>query len=127
MSTAERNYHGPFTVDDFRAIIHRRLREMVGLALIAVACGAAAALATWSVKDPSFSHATSAPVRNLLGAPGAIAADLATQLFGLATVAIVLPPAFWGWRLLTHRLLDRLRWRAVAWIAGIVFAAGFAS
>jgi len=45
MSTAERNYHGPFTVDDFRAIIHRRLREMVGLALIAAACGAAAALA----------------------------------------------------------------------------------
>ena len=70
MSTAERSYHGPFTLDDFRAIIHRRLRELAGLALIAVACGAAAALATWSVKDPSLSHATSAPVRNLLGAPG---------------------------------------------------------
>src|ERR1700723_2087314 len=87
MSTAERSYHGPFTMDDFRAIIHRRLRELAGLALIAAACGAAAALATWSVKDPSFSHATSAPVRNLLGAPGAIAADLATQLFGLAAAA----------------------------------------
>jgi hypothetical protein len=49
MSTAERSYHGPFTLDDFRAIIHRRLRELAGLALIAVACGAAAALATWSV------------------------------------------------------------------------------
>jgi DNA segregation ATPase FtsK/SpoIIIE, S-DNA-T family len=109
MSTAERSYHGPFTIDDFRAIIHRRLRELAGLALLAASCGAAAALATWSVKDPSFSHATSAPVRNLLGAPGAIAADLATQLFGLATIAIILPIAAWGWRLFTHRPLDRMR------------------
>ena len=127
MSTAERSYHGPFTVDDFRAIVHRRLRELAGLALIAASCGAAAALATWSVKDPSFSHATSAPVRNLLGAPGAIAADLATQLFGLATIAIILPVAAWGWRLLTHRPLDRMRWRVPAWLAGLVAAAAFAS
>src|SRR5258707_15775787 len=108
MSTAERNYHGPFTMDDFRAIIHRRLREIAGLALIAVSCGAAAALATWSVKDPSFSHATSAPVRNLLGAPGAIAADLATQLFGLATIALIVPFSAWGLRLFTHLRLDRM-------------------
>jgi DNA segregation ATPase FtsK/SpoIIIE, S-DNA-T family len=127
MSTAERSYHGPFTVDDFRAIVHRRLRELAGLALIAVSCGAAAALATWSVKDPSFSHATSAPVRNLLGAPGAIAADLATQLLGLATIAIIVPVAAWGWRLLTHRPLDRMRWRVPAWLAGLVAAAAFAS
>jgi S-DNA-T family DNA segregation ATPase FtsK/SpoIIIE len=127
MSSAERSYHGPFTVDDFRAIVHRRLREVAGLALIAVSCGAAAALATWSVKDPSFSHATSAPVRNLLGAPGAIAADLATQLFGLATIAIILPIAAWGWRLLTHRPLDRMRWRVPAWLVGLVAAAAFAS
>jgi S-DNA-T family DNA segregation ATPase FtsK/SpoIIIE len=127
MSTAERSYHGPFTLDDFRAIIHRRLRELAGLALIAVACGAAAALATWSVKDPSLSHATSAPVRNLLGAPGAIAADLATQLFGLATIAIIVPIAAWGWRLFTHRRLDRMRWRLPAWLIGLAAAAAFAS
>jgi DNA segregation ATPase FtsK/SpoIIIE, S-DNA-T family len=127
MSTAERSYHGPFTMDDFRAIIHRRLREIAGLALIAVAFGAAAALATWSVKDPSFSHATSAPVRNLLGAPGAIAADLATQLFGLATIAIIVPIAAWGWRLFTHRALDRMRWRVPAWLIGLAAAAAFAS
>jgi S-DNA-T family DNA segregation ATPase FtsK/SpoIIIE len=97
------------------------------LALIAVACGAAAALATWSVKDPSFSHATSAPVRNLLGAPGAIAADLATQLFGLATIAIIVPIGAWGWRLFTHRPLDRMGWRVPAWLVGLVAAAAFAS
>lgn len=128
MSSAERNYYGgSFLSDDFREAIARRLRELCGLGLIVVTGVAAAALATWSVSDPSFSHATSAPVRNLLGAPGAITADLAMQLFGLATVAIILPFASWGWRLTTHRVLDRLRWRLVAWLASPLFAAGFAS
>ena len=128
MSSAERShYGGSFLSDDFHAAIRRRLRELGGLALIFAACIAAAALATWSVNDPSLSYATSAPVRNLLGPTGAIAADLAMQLFGLATIAIILPPAFWGWRCFTHRLLDRLRWRAAAWIAGPVLAAAFAS
>jgi DNA segregation ATPase FtsK/SpoIIIE, S-DNA-T family len=125
MSTA--SYHGPFTVDDLRALIHRRLRELAGLVLIALVGAAAAALATWSVKDPSFSHATSEPVRNLLGEPGAIAADLAMQIFGLATIALLLPIAAWGWRLFTHRPLDRMRWRLPALLFGVVAAAAFAS
>lgn len=127
MTTVQGNYGGSFLSDDFRAAIQRRLRESVGLALIVAAGIAAAALATWSVNDPSLSHATNAQVRNLLGAPGAIAADLAMQLFGLATLAIIMPPAVWGWRLYTHRPLDRLRWRVAAWVAGLVLAAGFAA
>jgi DNA segregation ATPase FtsK/SpoIIIE, S-DNA-T family len=125
MSTA--SYHGPFTVDDLRALIHRRLRELAGLVLIGLVGTAAAALATWSVRDPSFSHATSEPVRNLLGEPGAIAADLAMQLLGLATIALLLPIAAWGWRLFTHRPLDRMRWRVPAWLFGVIAAAAFAS
>ena len=85
------------------------------------------ALATWSVQDPSLSHATDAPVRNLLGTPGAIAADLLMQLFGLASIALVLPVAVWGWRIATHRPLDREWMRLAFWLAGTVFAAGFAS
>ncbi len=127
MAVSTASYHGPFTVDDLRALIHRRLRELAGLVLIGAVAAAAAALATWSVKDPSFSHATSEPVRNLLGEPGAIAADLAMQLFGLATIALLLPVAAWGWRLFTHRPLDRMRWRLPAWLFGVVAAAAFAS
>jgi S-DNA-T family DNA segregation ATPase FtsK/SpoIIIE len=65
------------------------------------------ALATWSVQDPSFSHATNAPIRNLLGAPGAVASDLLIQIFGLASIVIMLPLAVWGWRLITHRRVRR--------------------
>jgi S-DNA-T family DNA segregation ATPase FtsK/SpoIIIE len=128
MSSAERShYGGSFLSDDFHAAIRRRLRELGALVLFAAVGIVAAALATWSVNDPSLSYATSAPVRNVLGATGAIAADLAMQLFGVATIAIILPPAFWGWRFFTHRILDRLRWRIAAWIGGLILSAAFAS
>jgi len=32
-----------------------------------------------------------------------------------------------GWRLFTHRRLDRMRWRVPAWLVGLVAAAAFAS
>ena len=53
------------------AVVRRRLREVSGIAMISFAMMAALALATWSVRDPSLSHATDAPVHNLLGRPGA--------------------------------------------------------
>ena len=116
---------GAFLPEDLSAAVRRRLHEICGLALVAAAALATAALASWSVKDPSFSYATGAPVRNLLGAHGAVAADLLMQLFGLAAIALVLPVALWGWRLLTHRRLDRLRLRLALWLGGALLAAGF--
>jgi S-DNA-T family DNA segregation ATPase FtsK/SpoIIIE len=116
-----------FLPDDLSAALRRRVRELGGLALIAVAAIATTALATWSVRDPSLSHATGAPVHNLLGTWGAMAADLLMQLFGLAAVAIVLPVAFWGWRLFTHRRHDRQRLRLLFWVLGAPVAAGFAA
>jgi DNA segregation ATPase FtsK/SpoIIIE, S-DNA-T family len=53
--------------EPIRDMLMRRLRELTGLGLIGLAGIAAVALATWSVQDPSLSHATSKPVRNLLG------------------------------------------------------------
>jgi S-DNA-T family DNA segregation ATPase FtsK/SpoIIIE len=116
-----------FLSDDFRGAIRRRLGELCGLVLIIVAVTLAAALATWSVQDPSLSHATDTPVRNLLGAPGAIAADLLIQLFGLAAIVVVLPVAIWGWRLLTHRPVEREWLRLILWFAAVIAAAAFAS
>jgi DNA segregation ATPase FtsK/SpoIIIE, S-DNA-T family len=116
-----------FVSDELRAALRRRLHEIIGAALLAIAGVAAVALATWSVQDPSLSHATNAPVRNMLGLPGAIGADLMMQLLGVATVALLFPVAAWGWRLLTHRTLDRERTRLTLWVFGALAAAGFAS
>jgi S-DNA-T family DNA segregation ATPase FtsK/SpoIIIE len=113
--------------DELRALLRRRICEGGGFALIALAAVIAVALATWSVQDPSLSHATDAPVRNLLGTPGAIGADLLMQLFGLASIVFVLPVAVWGWRIATHRPFDREWMRLAFWLAGTAFAAGFAA
>jgi S-DNA-T family DNA segregation ATPase FtsK/SpoIIIE len=56
-----------FLPDAAREALRRRLRETAGAGLILVAVLLALALATWSVADPSLSHATNAPVRNGLG------------------------------------------------------------
>ena len=55
--------HLPVSIRDALA---RRLRELAGLSLISLSSAAAAALMTWSVQDPSLSHATSRPIRNVL-------------------------------------------------------------
>jgi S-DNA-T family DNA segregation ATPase FtsK/SpoIIIE len=113
--------------DDFRAAMRRRLREIGGLALIGIAAAFAAALASWSVQDPSLSHATDAAVRNMLGQPGAIVADLLIQLVGVAALALVVPLAIRGWRLMTHRPVERERVRLLIWLVGVLAAAAFAS
>ena len=96
-------YPAALLPDDLRGALRRRAQELGGLALIAVAGSICVALATWSVQDPSLSHATAARVRNILGAPGAVAADLLIQLMGVAAIALIVPVGVWGWRLLTHR------------------------
>src|SRR6202158_1387851 len=110
-----------------REALARRLRELSGLSLIALSGVAAAALMTWSVQDPSLSHATSRAIRNIAGYPGAIGADLLMQILGLGAIMLILPVAVWGWRTLTHRTFDREALRIACWILCTVIAAGFAS
>src|SRR5438874_11594438 len=110
-----------------REPLARRFRELAGLSLIALSGLVAAALMTWSVQDPSLSHATSRPIRNVLGYPGAIGADLLMQILGLGAIMLILPVAVWGWRMLTHRSFDREALRLGCWILSTVIAAGFAS
>jgi S-DNA-T family DNA segregation ATPase FtsK/SpoIIIE len=116
-----------FLPDAVREALRRRMRELCGLALIAVAALLTLALATWSVQDPSLSHATNTPLRNMLGVGGAIVADLLIQLLGIAALALILPIAIWGWRLVTHRPLRREGLRIAVWILGILLAAAFAA
>jgi DNA segregation ATPase FtsK/SpoIIIE, S-DNA-T family len=116
--------HLPAPMRDFPK---RRAAEIAGLgALAGVGC-LGLALLTWSVRDPSLNHATNAPVHNLLGAPGAIAADLVMQFVGLASAALLTPPAFWGWRLLTQRRLERPRLKIGLYLTGVIAAAALAS
>jgi S-DNA-T family DNA segregation ATPase FtsK/SpoIIIE len=67
MSAIWRSYDAPHLSDDLRDMLRRRLREIGGLALLALAATAGVALATWSAQDPSLTHATHGPIRNMVG------------------------------------------------------------
>ena len=113
--------------DALRAFVMRRLVDVSGLVMLVFAIAMTLALATWSVEDPSLNHAVDGPVRNWLGYPGAVASDLAMQLFGLAALAALLPLAAWGWRLLREGRLARVQLRLVLFVLGVVAATAMAS
>ena len=128
MSMIERSLDGMAALtSEFGGMTRRRVTELCGIVLISLAMMAALALASWSVADPSLSHATDVPVRNLMGWPGAVVADLMMQLLGLGALDLILPVAIWGYRLLGHRAMGREPLRVLMWPVGAVLAAALAS
>jgi S-DNA-T family DNA segregation ATPase FtsK/SpoIIIE len=103
----------------------RRLIELAGIALIGIGAALAIALGSYSPADPSLSHATDVAVRNLMGRPGAIAADLFLQTVGLGGALIAVLLAAWGWRLLRVHHLP-LWWLRLALMPVMVLLAAMA-
>lgn len=110
-----------------RVFLRHRAFEAAGIGLLAVAGLLALSFASWSGTDPSWNHATNATVQNWMGNKGAITADLAYQIFGLAALLLVPLAAIWGWRLLTHMPPDRARLRLFAGGASLAVLACMAS
>jgi len=84
-------------VDDPNAVIAQRpglaarLRALLlGLSFTAAGAFVLAAVFSHDPFDPSWNAATSGPVSNIAGAPGAITADLTLQLMGWAGPAAAL-------------------------------------
>ena len=109
-----------------QSFLQRLILRAAGVALLCLCGFAVAALATWNVADPSFSHATDNVVTNAMGYPGAIFSDIGMQFFGLASVAALVPAFAWGLFMIAARLPDRLPRRGVAWLAAAILASAVA-
>ena len=124
-SRSSRQLSLPFGGGAVRRIVRRNLSAIAGLCVLALAAAFAASLATWAVDDPSLSHATDHGARNVLGFPGAVIADLLTQLFGLAAFLVLLAPVIWAWRAV-FATPSRFSWKTMTtWLAA-TFAATLA-
>lgn len=99
----------------------------VGLGFLGLIAFCILALATWKASDPSLTHANTNDVANVMGWFGAVFSDLAMQIFGLASLGILLPPLFWSFLLLLHRNINRVIFRLFLWvISAVYFSAAFA-
>ncbi|HEY0104812.1 MAG TPA: DNA translocase FtsK 4TM domain-containing protein, partial [Rhizomicrobium sp.] len=112
---------------DARRSLARLLRLLVmrgaGALLFLGAAAALLALASYDSSDPSWNNATGSSTSNLLGGPGAMAADMLLQAFGLAAIAALAPPLAWGIRALLGQHLRHAMGRAFAWPLGTVLSA----
>jgi len=84
-------------------------------------------MVSWSINDPSLTLATDGPVRNMLGNPGAMAADLLLQTLGLAAAVALLPPMIWSLELMLGEHVTGLRNKATYYPFAVLGLAGAAS
>jgi S-DNA-T family DNA segregation ATPase FtsK/SpoIIIE len=105
--------------------VRQRLIELAGVLMVVTGLALAIALASYTPADPSLSHATNAPVHNLMAYPGAVVADLLLQTVGLGGAIIAVMLAGWGWRLLRAHCLP-LWWLRVALMPVMVLLAAMA-
>ncbi len=106
-----------------QALIRRRLAELGGVALAALAVAMLVALATYNPRDPSPDTSGAAQTGNLAGPVGAAYADLVLQYFGLAALLPALALLAWAWRIGSRGGLGSLTLRVVALICMLPVAA----
>ncbi len=114
------------TAYGLRGFLQRQVVRGAGVAVLVLTGFCLAALATWNVADPSFSHATDNVVTNAMGYPGAVIADLMMQFLGLGSVVALVPAVAWGGLLASARRIDRMPVRAAAWAGLSALGAGIA-
>src|SRR3569623_2075106 len=98
--------------------------RLIGLVVLGLVAVMMAALSSWSVDDPSFSYATSKPVANWLGFPGAVIADFSFQVLGLGIIVLLVPLALWGRSFVRRRVPSRMGLRFIAWFGASGRACG---
>lgn len=95
-----------------------------GIGLIAVTAVLWTAVITWSVKDPSLTHATGGSASNALGIPGAIVSDLMLQTLGLGAVVALLAPMLWALELVAAQRIRDFRAKASFYPLAVLILSG---
>jgi len=95
-------HRDPLFDSDTQAIIERRGKELIGLALLGLALVIAMALGSYSPDDPNWMSSTDTPAQNLLGPVGAAFASPLYVIAGYGAWAIAVVFGVWGARFVFH-------------------------
>ncbi|MCC1481026.1 DNA translocase FtsK [Roseibaca sp. Y0-43] len=113
MASYNINQRDPLLDSNLSALVQRRGRELMGLALLALAFAFAVMLGSYSPEDPGWMAASDEPVRNSLGRIGASLSAPLMVILGVASWGLVVFCAAWGLRLVLARGHEALMARAV--------------
>ena len=110
------------------ALVEERLLVLLsragGAVILVLVAAIWLSLLTWTVSDPSLTHATGGVVRNWMGPIGAIVSDLLLQTLGLAAVIMLLAPMFWSIEMLSGSRIWNLRTKAAFVPLSVLLLAG---
>ncbi len=127
MASYQARQRDPLLDQGTTAMLERRGRELLGLALIAAAFAFMLMLNSYSPEDPGWMVATDEPAANTLGRFGAALASTLIIIGGKGTWAIPLILAAWGLRFVLHRGAERAVSRMVFAVIAIAMASVYAA
>lgn len=127
MASYQARQRDPLLDQGTTAMLERRGRELLGLALIALAFAFMLMLNSYSPEDPGWMVATDEPAANTLGRFGAALASTLIIIGGKGTWAIPLILCAWGLRFVLHRGAERAVSRMVFAVIAIAMASVYAA
>lgn len=127
MATFHARQRDPLLDQGTQAMLERRGREVLGLALFGVALAFALMLGSYSPEDPGWLVATDEPAANLLGRFGGAMASTLIIIGGKGAWGIPLVLCAWGLRFVLHRGADRAMGRIVFAVIAIALGSVYAA
>ncbi|MGA0540785.1 DNA translocase FtsK [Neotabrizicola sp. VNH66] len=127
MASWQARQRDPLLDQGTQAMLERRGREMIGVALVLLALFCALMLGSYSPEDPGWMVSTQEPARNMMGRFGAALSSTLVILIGRGAWAIPLILLAWGSRFILHRGGERVLSRVVFAVIAVALAAAFCS
>ena len=127
MASINARQRDPLLDQNTQAMLERRGRELLGLALLFAAGVFALILGSYSPDDPGWMVATEEPARNMLGRFGAAVSSTLVIIIGMGAWMIPVILGAWGVRFVTHRGADRAMGRVVFAVIAVALASVYAT
>ena len=127
MASYQVRQRDPLLDQSVQAMLERRGRELLGIALIGVAAAVALMLLSYSPDDPGWMVATDAPAHNVLGRLGAAIASTLVIIGGMGAWGIPAVILAWGIRFAAHRGADRALSRVVFAVIAIALGSVYSA